>query len=118
MLRKVSLVAVLLLCISGASLVAYSYIWATSNVVHVEVQYAVDLTVLSVEDSDITLSAAVTNDGAPVRLGIIVDFYCSVDGGNWTHFVTSFTNAGGVAQATYAAANNGAYDFKAVATVP
>jgi len=116
--RKPLLVVVMLLCIAGVSLLAYGYIFTLSNVAHVDVQYKADLSILSVADSQITLSAAVTNNGAPVREGINVDFYCSVDGGPSTYFATSPTNSEGVAQATYAATGNGGYDFQAIVTIP
>lgn len=118
MLRKVLLVTVLLLCVGVVGFVAYGYIFASSNVVRVDVQYAVELSILSVEDSQITLNAAVTNNGDAVRAGITVDFYCSVDGGYWTFFATSFTDAGGNAQAIYTVFYNGAYDFQAIVTIP
>lgn len=116
--RRPLLVVVLLLCIAAASLAAYSYIWVASNRVHVDIQYAVNLST-SVSDSSITLNAAVTNNGVPVRAGIVVDFYYSVNGGvDWVYFATQLTNAGGAAQAIYTATVNGGYDFKAVVTVP
>ena len=118
MSAKLSLVVVLLLCISGVSIPVYAYIFTNSNVVRVNVQYKVDLSILSVVDSQITLNAAVTNNGTPVREGLIVDFYCSVDGGPSTYFATSLTDTGGVAQATYAATYNGGFDFQATVTIP
>ena len=116
--RKPLLVVVLLLCIAGVSLVAYGSIFAGSNVAHVDVQYNVDLSILSVVDSQITLNVAVTNNGVPVRAGIVVDFYYSLDGGPSTNFASSTTDAAGVAHATYQATGNGGYDFQAIVTIP
>ena len=116
--RKSLLVAVLLLCIAASGLVAYSYLFVTSNVEHVDMQYAAALS-SSVTDSTVTLDAAVTNNGSPVRAGITVDFYLSIDGGaNWTPLGSQQTDSGGIARAVYAATYNGGYDFKAVVTVP
>lgn len=81
-------------------------------------QYTVDLTILSVIDSNVTLNAAVTNNGAPVRAGMMVDFYCSAGGGPWSWIASSLTDAGGIARATYTATYNGGYDFRAAVTVP
>ena len=114
---KSLLIVVLLLCIAGASSAVYGMFWVTSNVVHVDVQYTVVLS-SSVSNSDITLNAAVTNNGSPVGAGINVDFYYSLNGDPWTHFATQPTDAGGVAQAIYAVTGNGGYDFNAIATVP
>jgi hypothetical protein len=107
-----------LLCVAGSSLVAYGYLFASSNTVQVNMQYKVDLSLVSVVDSAITLNAAVTYNGAPVRAGILVDFYISVDGGASTYFASSTTDAGGIAQTTYIATYNGKFDFQATVTVP
>jgi hypothetical protein len=116
--RKSLLIVVLLLCIAGGSLTAYSVFWVSSNVVHADVQYTVVLSSSSLVDSTITLSAAVTNNGAAVRAGIGVDFYYAVDGGDWTYFTTQYTNAGGIAQAVYTVMANGGYDFQAIVSIP
>lgn len=116
--RKSLLVVVLLLGIAGGSFAAYSMFWVSSNVVHVDMQYAVVLSSSSIVDSSITLSAAVTNNGSPVRAGIGVDFYYSLNGGDWTYFTTQYTGAGGVAQAIYLVTANGGYDFEAIVTIP
>ncbi len=102
----------------GVSFVAYGYFFATSNQVHVDVQYSVTLESVSVVDSSITLKATVTNNGLPVRAGLTVDFYSSVDGGAMTYFTTQYTDDLGVAQAIYAVTSNGAYDFEAIVTIP
>lgn len=115
--RRPLLVAVLLLCIAASGLVAYSYLFVASNLAHVDMQYAATLTT-SVTDSTVTLNAAVKNNGSPVRAGMTVDFYCSVDGGPSTYFATSLTDTGGVAQTTYAATYNRGYDFQAIVTIP
>ena len=116
--RKSLLVAVLLLCIAASGLVAYSYLFVASDPVHVDMQYAATLTA-TVADSTVTLNAAVTNNGLPVRAGINVDFYYSIDGGvNWNLFASQLTDAGGLAHAVYATIYNGGYDFKAVVTIP
>lgn len=115
--RKPLLVVVLLLCIAGGSLTAYGYFFTESNVAHVDMQYAVALTV-SVVDSNVTLYAAVTNNGSPVRAGLNVDFYCSYNNGDWAWFASRPTDATGTAQATFTTGSNGGYDFKATVTVP
>lgn len=115
--RKPLLVVATLIFIAGIGIAA-AYIFATSNVVHVDMQYAVALGP-SVTDTNITLTATVTNGAAPVRAGIIVDFYYSIDGGTtWTYFATQPTDASGVSSVTYSATANGGYDFRAVATIP
>jgi hypothetical protein len=116
--RKPWLVVGLLLCIAGVSLAAYAYIWISSNVVSVDVQYSVNLETISVVDSGITLNATVTNNGLKVRPGLVVDFYYAVDGGDWISFATQLTDDGGVAQAIYNATYNGRYDFKAGVNIP
>lgn len=116
--RKPLLVAVLLLCIAAGGFAAYSYLFVTSNVVHVDVQYVAALTA-SVTGSTITLDAAVTNNAVPVGAGLNVDFYYSIDAGvTWTYFASQLTDSGGMAQAIYTVTVNGAYDFRAVVTVP
>jgi len=118
MLRKALLVAVLLLCVGAVSLVAYGYYFVTSEPVHVDMQYAVALEIVSVVDSNITLRAIVTNNGLPVRPGLVVDFYYAVDGSDWIYFATGLTDEGYVAQAICTATHNGGYDFKAIVTIP
>jgi hypothetical protein len=116
--RKPLLVVALLLCIAGVSLAAYGMFWVTSsNTVHVDVQYTVDLS-SSVSGSNVTLDALVRRNGAPIA-GIGVDFYYSVNSGvNWTYFATQTTAASGIAQAIYTITANGGYDFEAIATIP
>ncbi len=117
MSRKPLSVLILLLCIAGVGIAA-AYIFAVSNVVHVDMQYGAVLS-NSVADSSVTLIATVTNGVSPVRAGIIVDFYYSIDSGTtWTYFATQNTDASGVAMATYNATANGSYDFRATATIP
>jgi hypothetical protein len=117
MSRKPLLLFVFLLCLTGGSLAAYGLIFAESAVVHVDMQYSVVLS-NSVADSAVTLNAAVTNNGNPVRAGINVDFYYSLNGGAWTYIDSQLTDAVGVAHATYLVMVNGGYDFKAIVTVP
>lgn len=95
----------------------YGYFFVESNQVHVDMHYETVLSV-SVVDSTVTLDAAVTNNGNPVRAGINVDFYVSYEGGGYGWFANQLTDANGVAQAIYTAAGVGGYDFKATATVP
>ncbi len=116
--RKGILVVTLLVCVLGGSLAAYGYIFVTSNSVRVEMQYGVTLSTVSVVDSTVTLNAAVTNNGSPVRAGINVDFYYSLNGGDWTYFASDLTDTGGVAQAIYNVTIPGGYDFRAIVTVP
>lgn len=110
---------VLLVCLAGVLLtITYGTIFITSNQIHVDVQYEVNLS-HTVTDSDIALNATVTNNGSPVEAGYTVDFYVSADGGiGWAHFDSQSTDATGVAATTYTATTNGGYDFKAIATVP
>ncbi len=99
---------------SGASV--YATIFATSNIVTVNVQYNVSLSQITT-GSQVALTATVTNNGEAVS-GLNVDFYVSIDSGaTWSNFASATTNGSGVASATYILAINGAYDFKAVATV-
>ena len=117
MIRKRLLVVGLLFSLAGGGLAAYCYVYAISNVVHVDMQYTVVLS-SSVADATVTLNAAVTNNGYPVRAGINVDFYYSLNGVDYTLFTSQLTDTDGVAQAIYPAAFNGGYDFKAIVTVP
>lgn len=115
--KKSLLVVALLLCIGGGGLATYGFIYIPSNIVHVDVQYTVALT-SEVIDSSVKLTATVKNGLDPVE-GITVDFYYSTDSGaNYYNFASQLTNVDGVAEATYTVTVNGAYDFKAVATVP
>lgn len=114
--RKSLLIVAVFLCLAGSTLTAYA-LYAQSNIVHVDMQYAAALT-SSVADSTITLKAAVTYNSAPVKAGINVDFYYSLDKGEFTYFATGPTDAAGVAQAIYTVTQNGGYDFKATVVVP
>ncbi len=115
--KKISLAIIFLVCIIGVSSSAYALLFATSNITHVDVNYSVALS-QTVTDSQVALTATVTNNGA-VRAGINVDFYCSIDSGNsWYNFASVPTDSSGVALATYTISANGAYDFMATATIP
>jgi hypothetical protein len=111
--RKSLLALVLLLSIAGGGSATYGMFWVTSNVVHVDMQYTVALSV-SVSNRVVSLTARVRNNGKPVGAGVNVAFYYSLNGGDWTYFTTQSTNPGGVAHATYTATANGAYEFKAI----
>ncbi len=115
--KKALLIAVLSLCVVASGYVAYSYLFVASNTVSVDMAYSVVLT-SSVTDSAVTLSATVTNNGSPVRAGIVVDFYASVDNGDPSYFATALTDANGLAQTTYSVIYNGGYDFQAIVTIP
>jgi hypothetical protein len=110
------LAVILLLSIAGSGLAAYGVFWANSNVVHVDVQYAVTLAT-SVNRGEITLTATVTNNASPVGAGINVDFYYSRDGGTLTYITSQLTDSNGIAQATYTLKGNGAYDFQATVVI-
>lgn len=103
---------------AGGSLTTYGYLFAESETIHVDMQYAVNLSTLSVVDSTVTLNAAVTLNGSPVRTGINVDFYVSYNEGDWAWFASKATDANGLAQATYIVGGVGGYDFKTIVTVP
>jgi hypothetical protein len=115
--KKTLLCIVLFSCLAILSPVAYGMLFVESNSVHVDVQYEVDLT-YSVEDSEVTLNAAVYNNGSPVGAGYAVDFYYSVDGSEWTYFDTQITGDLGLVQSTYILTTNGGYDFQAIVTIP
>lgn len=87
-------------------------ILVTSNVVHVDVEYTVSLSV-SASSTAILLTARVRFNGNPVRGGINVDFYYSLNGADWIYFATETTNRGGVARVTYAVTVDGTYNFTA-----
>lgn len=115
---KPLILAVSLLCIAGCTLSVLAEIWVTSNSVHQDIQYVVNLS-SSAQNSEINLNAAVTRNGVAVGAGIDVDFYYSLDGGTtWFYFATGTTDANGVAQAVYEATVNGGYDFRAIALIP
>ena len=105
---------VLLFCIVGGSLAAYGMFFVSSNIVHVDMQYIVDLRVTG--RNNIMLRAIVSQNGNPVS-GIDVAFYYSFNGGDWIYFATSTTNRNGVATASYRITGNGVYDFKAIVSV-
>jgi len=115
--RKSLLVVALLLCIGGGSLAAYGFIFVDSNIVNVDMQYAVALSSL-VTDSTVTLDAAVTYGPNPARAGLNVDFYYSLNGDPWKYFDSKTTDAGGIARSVFLANQTGAYQFYATVTVP
>jgi hypothetical protein len=98
---------------AGGGLAAYGMFFVTSNIVHVDMLYTVDLSA-SGSRNVVTLTARVRQNGELVGAGINVDFYYSVNGGDWTYFATEATNRNGAARATYRVTGNGAYDFKAM----
>ncbi len=110
--KELLLVAILSLCIIGSGLTACGMFWVTSNVVHVDAQYTITLST-SGSKNVISLTARVRYNGNPIGEGINVDFYYSLNGGNWTYFATQPTNRGGVARTTYRTTVNGNYEFKA-----
>ena len=115
--KKLLRVAILLCAATAIITVTCGMIFINSNTVHVDMQYSNALS-SSVEDSEVTLTATVTNGGAPVA-GYNVDFYVSADGGVvWANFASESTDSAGVAQVVYTATTNGGYDFYATATVP
>jgi hypothetical protein len=116
--KKALLCIAIFSCLAvSLSAVTYGMLFIASNSVHVDVQYGVDLTYLVV-DSEVTLNAAVSNNGDPVGAGYAVDFYYSVDGSEWTYFDTQITGALGLVQSTYVLTTNGGYDFQAIVTIP
>lgn len=113
---KIGLVITILALMAATSAGVYAQIFATSNTVHVDVQYNVAL-VQNTNGDQVSLTATVKNNGATVD-GLNVDFYVSFDAGaTWSNFASETTSNGGVATAIYTLTVNGAYDFKAVATV-
>jgi hypothetical protein len=114
--RKSLLIIVSLLCIAGGSLAAYGTFWVTSNMGYVDMRYTVALS-SSVSKNHVTLTAEVTRNGSPVGPGIDVDFYYSLNGGEWTYFTTNPTNNRGVARVMYRITANGEYDFNAIVNI-
>ncbi len=110
-LTKPLFVVVILLCLVGTWLTACGMFWVTSNIVHVDIQYTVELSVSG--GRNVVLNAKVKLNGASVGAGINVDFYYSFNGGDWVYFATDATNGGGNARATLRIMANGAYSFKA-----
>ncbi len=104
---------VLFLCLVGGGLTVSGMFWITSNIVHIDIQYTVDLSV-SGGGRNVVLNARVSLNGAPVGAGINVDFYYSFNSGDWIYFGSDVTNGGGNARATFRIMANGAYSFKAV----
>jgi hypothetical protein len=102
----------LLLCIAGASLATNGLIFVTSNIVHVDVEYTVLLSA-SASNTKISLTARVKFNGTPVGAGVNIDFYYSLNGGEWIYFATEATNPGGIAHVIYTATVEGAYNFTA-----
>jgi hypothetical protein len=114
--KKPLLAVVLFLCLTGAGFAAAGVILVASNIVNVNVQYTVSLSV-SAANSVISLTARVKLNGNPAGSGINVDFYYSLNGGDWTYFATETTNSGGIARVRYTATSSGAYEFSAIARI-
>ena len=112
---KIGLVITLLVIVAASSASVYAVIFAVSDIVHVDVQYNVVLSQDIVGDK-VTLTATVTNNAQAVD-GRNVDFYVSVDSGDWSIIGSIITSNKGVATYEYTLTANGAYDFKAVVTV-
>jgi len=93
-------------------LAASGLILVASNIVHVNAEYTVLLSV-SGGNTRKLLTARVRFNGNPVGAGINVDFYYSLNGGEWTYFATETTNSGGMARVTYTATIEGVYNFTA-----
>ena len=117
--KKTILRLTFLVCLAGVLLtVTYGMLFISSNSVHVDVQYSVDLSHLVV-DSEVTLDAIVSNNGNPVGAEYTVDFYYSVDDpANWIYFDTQITDVSGAVQSIYILTDNGEYDFRATVTIP
>lgn len=109
-------VFILLLCIAGTNLATSGLILVISNIVHVDFEYTVSLSA-SGSNSVVSLTARVRFNGNPAGAGIAVDFYYSLNGGDWIYFATQPTNRGGVARVTYALTANGDYNFTATANI-
>ena len=109
--NKQLLVLALFLYLAGAILAASGLILATSNIVHVNAEFTVSLSV-SGSIPRILLTARIRFNGNPVG-GIDVDFYYSLNGSDWIYFATEATNRGGVARVTYTATIDGDYNFTA-----
>ena len=115
--KKTLLSVAILLCLAVTiSSATYGLILVNSNETHVDILYEVSLST-SVENSAITLNATVTNNGSPAA-GLIVDFYCSYNGGGYAIIASELTDDAGTAQTIFTATANGGYDFQAIATVP
>jgi hypothetical protein len=112
-LRKSLVRVVLLLCLVGSALTVYGKFLATSNIVHVDIQYTVELS-RSGGGRNVNLNARVSFNGSPVGAGVNVNFYYSFNGGGWVLFASDTTNGGGNAHASYRIIVNGSYDFRAV----
>jgi hypothetical protein len=67
-----SFLVIFFLFVAGGSSAPYNTFWVTSNVVHVDMQYAVPLS-YSVSKNHVSLTAAVTYNGSPVGAGIDVE---------------------------------------------
>lgn len=116
MSKKSLLVVVCLLCIAGNSLAGYSAFMVTSNIVHIDIQYAVTLS-YSVSRNHASLTATVTNNGNPVGPRISVEFYYSINSGDWIYFTTESTNNRGVARTRLTLTTPGNYDFRAIVSL-
>jgi hypothetical protein len=106
----------LFIALAGASLVTSGLIVISSNIVHVDVEYTVLLSA-SASNTNILLTARVRFNGSPVGAGINVDFYYSLNGGDWIYFASETTNHGGVARVRYTATIEGAYNFTATVSL-
>jgi hypothetical protein len=109
---KTLLALVLTFFMAGSDLAAYGIFHVTSNTVHVDLQFTINL-FSSIRNDEVALTARVRINGNLVGDGIDIAFYYSHNGGEWTHFTTKTTNRGGIARTTYTIAAIGTYDFRA-----
>ncbi len=94
----------------------YGMFWIVSNIVHVDIGYVVSLS-HSASRNVISLNAMVRYNGKPAGAGISVNFYYSLDSGNWIYFTTQPTNRAGIARAKFTVTLPGEYDFRATVSV-
>jgi len=81
-MNKKFLIVIALLAVVVASGIAFALFYVTSNVVHVSMNYTVNLST-TVSGSVVTLAARVEYQGNP-QGAMTVNFYESPDGSAWT----------------------------------
>jgi len=120
--NRKALLVFLPLCLLASSTIAFGAITILSNVVTVNINYLLTLSVPSLSGSTVTMKATVTNGILPVQNANIAFFHCDSLGGrygvNATALNTIVSNQLGEAVLTYVEPTNGVYHYVAIYVAP
>jgi len=116
MINKLAgIAAIAMIALIGGSM-AYGAFTVSSNVVHVKLEYQVNLDV-SVSGGTATLTATASNDSTHYLNNVLIHFYYSITSGSsgWSEIALSprWTDTSGVAITTFDLTNNQEYWFLA-----